>query len=59
MYESVQKGIERLPRIKVYRDEVRASKRHTFFYVKFRGNLESFPLSYQLAAFLDCAQDTD
>lgn len=59
MYESVQKGIERLPRIKVYRDEVRTSKRHTFFYVEFRGNLGSFLLYYQLAALLECTQDTD
>ena len=41
-YENVQKstkkGICGLQKIKVYRDEVKTSKRYAFFYVEFKGN---------------------
>ncbi len=42
MYEREKAGIGRLPCIKVYRNEVRASKRYTFFMSNSEGILALF-----------------
>ena len=52
-----QKGIRRLKHIKVYRDEVRASKRYTFFNVEFRGIACFYQVFCQQSAVPDCGQD--
>lgn len=57
MNKSTQRGIGRLPHIKVYRDEVRASRRYTFFYVEFRKNVCFCLVFYQQSAVPDCGQD--
>lgn len=51
-----QKSIRRLKHIKVYRDEVRTSKRYTFFNVEFRGIVCFCQVFCQQSAVWDCGQ---
>ena len=44
---------------KVYRDEVRASERYTFFNVEVRGIVCYYPVFCKQPAVPDCGQDID
>lgn len=54
-----KRGISGLAYIKVYRDEVRASKRYTFFYVEFRGIAYLYQVFCHQSVVLDCGQGID
>lgn len=51
--KSTKKGICGLQKIKVYRDEVKASKRYAFFHVEFKGN-EYFCLFFVNSRLYGC-----